>query len=129
MNQQSDFISLVIEAFNKCGGEKFDPTNIHNWQIEAIQSVLENETTLVSVKTSGGKSLVYTLVPIVQSIIVRQPRFVMIVSPLIALIKDQMQKSFGFEKCHHIESNSRLNDILKNIERGSLIYGILHYDL
>jgi superfamily II DNA helicase RecQ len=100
-DNSSQFRKVVFEACRRAE-IKFDPDNIHEWQIEALQSCIKQNTTLVAVPTGGGKSLIFQLAPIVNSIILKKPQFVLIVSPLRALIKNQTE-IFISEKCIRLE--------------------------
>ena len=64
-------------------------------QVDAIQAALSGRDVMVTVATGGGKSLVYQAL-----CLVRPP--VLVVSPLIALIQDQVQaaKSAGIRVCN-----------------------------
>jgi ATP-dependent DNA helicase RecQ len=53
-------------------------------QAEAIQSLLKGKHTLVVMPTGSGKSLIYQLVAL------HLPGITLVISPLIALMKDQV---------------------------------------
>jgi ATP-dependent DNA helicase RecQ len=72
-------ISLTETLHSHFGFADFRPG-----QVEAIENVLAGQHTLVVMPTGAGKSLVY------QFAALRLPRLTLVISPLIALMKDQV---------------------------------------
>jgi len=70
----------------------FGFTSFRLGQAEAIQSLLNNQHTLVVMPTGAGKSLIYQLASL------HLPGLTLVVSPLIALMKDQVDSLVR----HHI---------------------------
>eukprot|EP00210_Caulerpa_lentillifera_P002736 g2615.t1 len=64
---------------------KFHLKEFRPLQLEAIQSILRGEDTLLVLATGGGKSLTYQLPPLM-----KDHSFTVVVSPLIALARDQV---------------------------------------
>ena len=62
----------------------FGHTNFRDGQEETIQSLLNNQHTLLVMPTGSGKSLTYQLPAMLQ------PGLTLVISPLIALMKDQV---------------------------------------
>lgn len=62
----------------------FGFTGFRPGQVEAIQSLLDNQHTLVVMPTGSGKSLVFQLTAL------QLPGVTLVISPLIALMKDQV---------------------------------------
>ena len=116
---------IVFQAFKR-SAINFDPDKIYDWQIEAIESCIRNETTLVAIPTGGGKTLVFQLAPVVLSIIAKKPQFVLIISPLLALIKNQSQM-FHEEKCIRLEKNLNFSKLTRDILGGEIEYGTVLY--
>jgi ATP-dependent DNA helicase RecQ len=71
----------LISAF---GFDSFRPG-----QIEAIEHVLAGRHTLVVMPTGAGKSLIY------QYVALQHPGLTLVISPLIALMKDQVDRLMG----------------------------------
>jgi len=63
---------------------RFGHERFHGDQLRAIRAVLEGRDALVTMPTGGGKSLIYQLPALVL------PGTTLVVSPLIALMKDQV---------------------------------------
>jgi len=64
-------------------------------QLEAITYILEGKDTLAILRTSFGKSLIYQLLPEVCKLLEDHScnPVILVVSPLKALIKDQVKKA------------------------------------
>lgn len=76
----------VSDAFLKSTLEsRFKISSFRTGQLDIIRSVLSGKDVLAVLPTGGGKSLCYQLPAIVEN------RLVVVVSPLIALMKDQVQ--------------------------------------
>ena len=63
---------------------KFGFTSFRPGQAEALQSLLNGQHTLVVMPTGSGKSLIYQLAGLLL------PGITLVISPLIALMKDQV---------------------------------------
>ncbi|GBG15554.1 ATP-dependent DNA helicase RecQ [Novimethylophilus kurashikiensis] len=71
----------LAELLSHFGVERLRPG-----QVEVIESVLDARDTLAIMPTGGGKSLCYQLPALIM------PGTTVVVSPLIALMKDQAEK-------------------------------------
>jgi ATP-dependent DNA helicase RecQ len=60
------------------------------YQKETILSTINFSTTIASIPTGGGKTLIYTLIPYYLSIALKQSVVAIIISPLLALIEEQV---------------------------------------
>src|SRR5437773_522702 len=65
--------------------EKFSWTAFREGQLDILNSVLKNRDTLAVMPTGGGKSLCYQFPSLYQ------PGIVVVISPLISLMRDQVQ--------------------------------------
>jgi ATP-dependent DNA helicase RecQ len=90
------------EALRKTLRETFGYTRLRAGQEEVIASVLDREDTLAIMPTGAGKSLCYQLPAL------HLPGLTVVVSPLIALMKDQVDK-LGQAGVHVVEVNSTLS--------------------
>ncbi len=96
--------------------------NFRSGQAEAIQSLLHGQHTLVVMPTGSGKSLIFQLAAL------HLPGKTLVISPLIALMKDQVDNlerrgisaTFINSSLSHSEQNRRLNDFVAGKYR--LIY-------
>ena len=88
-------------------------------QEEVIQSVLRGDDTFVIMPTGGGKSMCYQLPALISE------GTAIVVSPLIALMKNQVDAIRGFASGNHIAHfmNSSLNKTDLGIVREDLIAG------
>src|SRR3954451_1523059 len=77
-SERADLLSVLRSEFSL---EEFRPG-----QEDVIRSVLEGRDALVVMPTGGGKSLIYQLPALLL------PGLTLVVSPLIALMKDQTDK-------------------------------------
>ncbi|NUJ98238.1 RecQ family ATP-dependent DNA helicase [Candidatus Gracilibacteria bacterium] len=95
--------------------EKFGLENFHDGQREVIENVLNSSDTLVFMPTGGGKSLTYQLPGVIL------PGLTIVISPLISLMKDQIDKlnSLGLraEQINSTISTSEQNMILAELEQ------------
>lgn len=96
--------------------EYFHLEKFRKGQLEIIQSVLEGNDTLAVMPTGGGKSLCYQLPAILTQ------KLVIVVSPLIALMKDQVRtlherglKAGAFYSGQSLEEKRK---IFKEVEEG-----------
>ncbi|MEN8124539.1 MAG: ATP-dependent DNA helicase RecQ [Bacteroidota bacterium] len=97
----------------------FGFTKFKGLQKDAIQSVIDGNNTFVVMPTGGGKSLIYQLPALIQD------GTAIVVSPLIALMKNQVDALRGISTNHGIAHvlNSSLNKteiarVKKDIEDG-----------
>ena len=90
------------EALRKTLRETFGYTRLRAGQEEVIASVLNRRDTLAIMPTGAGKSLCYQLPAL------HLPGLTVVVSPLIALMKDQVDK-LGQAGVHVVEVNSTLS--------------------
>lgn len=95
--------------------EKFWLENFHEGQREVIENVLNSSDTLVFMPTWWGKSLTYQLPWVIL------PWLTIVISPLISLMKDQIDKlnSLGLraEQINSTISTSEQNMILAELEQ------------
>jgi len=85
--------------------EHFGFSEFKGTQLKAIQSLLSGKDTFVIMPTGGGKSLCYQLPALIQ------PGCAIVVSPLIALMKNQVDLVRGYSEKDHVAHflNSSLN--------------------
>lgn len=74
-------------------------------QFESVQSILESRDTLAIFPTGHGKSLIYQFIASLQT-----EKIVIVISPLISLMKDQVQKSNEFQ-IHAGTYNSSMDEL------------------
>src|ERR687893_862048 len=86
MARRSPAPSLSRQALRKTLRERFGLEEFRQGQEEAIRAVLEGRDALVIMPTGSGKSLIYQLPALLL------PGLTVVVSPLIALMKDQTDK-------------------------------------
>src|SRR4051812_9492670 len=84
-------------------GERFGHDNFQKGQWEPISAVLAGRDALVVMPTGSGKSLVYQLPALML------PGLTVVVSPLIALMKDQQDK-LAAHGIHALAMHSHLSD-------------------
>jgi len=77
---------MAVDLLQNLIGERFGLSEFRVGQREAIESVLNGRHTLVVMPTGSGKSLVY------QVCALALPGTALIISPLIALMKDQVDR-------------------------------------
>jgi ATP-dependent DNA helicase RecQ len=87
-----------LDLAQKILSEKFGFPDFLPGQAEAVAAVLDGEDVLAIWPTGGGKSLIYQLPAMMR------PGLTLVVSPLIALMRDQAQKlkklGFAAEALH-----------------------------
>lgn len=81
---------------------KFGFTSFKPGQLEIIKNILAGRDTLGILPTAGGKSLCYQLPALIL------PGLTIVISPLIALMKDQVDSIEGFGLTHATYLNSSL---------------------
>jgi ATP-dependent DNA helicase RecQ len=80
-------IPSTDEGFREILKERFGHSDFKEGQLEAIKVMLrDKKNVLVVLATGGGKSLVYQFTTLFV------PGLVLVVTPLIALMTDQLQK-------------------------------------
>ena len=93
-----------VEKFNTALEFAKNALNFHHQlkteQIDCIRSVVEKQDTLALLRTGFGKSIIYTLLPIVLDVYndaEKGENIVMVISPLVALMQDQCARieSYG----------------------------------
>src|SRR5438128_1290902 len=82
----SDLPLIATDPLDRILFERFHLSNFRPMQREAIESALEGRDTLVIMPTGGGKSLCYQLPALLL------PGITLVISPLIALMKDQVDR-------------------------------------
>ena len=89
-------------------------------QAEIINSILKQQDTLVVMPTGGGKSLCFQLPALLQ------PGLTIVVSPLVALMENQVQqlkqKKIAASLIHSQQAKSDRRTILFNLTRFKLLY-------
>ena len=85
----NDAVQKALKALANCTIESLTP-----YQSKALYSVLNGEDTFVSLPTGHGKSLIYHLAPSVSKHLGTQSPIVLVISPLDALIDDQIATVF-----------------------------------
>src|ERR1035441_4277967 len=83
MSSRSD-AEIDRDQLDRVLSERFHLPGFHPMQREAIENVLAGRDTLVIMPTGGGKSLCYQLPALLL------PGITLVISPLIALMKDQV---------------------------------------
>src|SRR3954464_10230437 len=96
--------------------ERFGHTDFQKGQWEPIDAVLNGEDALVVMPTGSGKSLIYQLPALML------PGLAVVVSPLIALMKDQQDKlaAHGVDALamHSHLSDSQARELADRVESG-----------
>jgi ATP-dependent DNA helicase RecQ len=107
-----------LKAARKILAEKFGFDDFLPGQAEAIGALLDGEDVFVLWPTGGGKSLIY------QFPAVARPGLTVVVSPLIALMRDQAQKlkmrGLSAAVLHADLDAAAATKIRDNVERGRL---------
>ncbi len=96
-------------------------TELRPMQFDAVKAALANRDALVVLPTGGGKSLCYQLPPLLRE--PGQPSLCIVVSPLIALMKDQVDglKLAGYPAAalHSGVSYEDSADVRREVESGT----------
>ena len=107
-------ISTPLNILQKYWGH----TSFRDTQEEVIQAVLQGNDVLALLPTGGGKSICFQVPALLSDGIC------LVVSPLIALMKDQVQhlqeKGISAETIHSALSKEELEDILYDAEKGNI---------
>jgi len=69
----------------------FGVQTLHKEQRKAIDTFFEDEDIVVALLTTYGKSVIFQAIPVIASILSKKPYTIFIVSPLKALMEDQVQ--------------------------------------
>lgn len=80
---------LVMSAATKAAAD-LGYTALKPYQKLVVKHFVRGSDVFVSMPTGSGKSLCYCLLPRVFNILRKKPSIVVVVSPLIALMKDQV---------------------------------------
>lgn len=96
-------VKIKKALLNKVLKERFGHDSLREGQAEVIESVLAGQHTLAIMPTGAGKSLCYQLPALLM------PGTTLVVSPLIALMKDQKEKLDDLS-IDALELNSTLKD-------------------
>ena len=93
------------------------------FQIEAIKTTINTNTTIVSLKTGGGKTYIFKVAEVVLSRRdnCSKKKVTIIISPLIALIKQQVSSHVA-NTAIHLLSDMTVSFIANLIEHNSLHY-------
>src|SRR3954469_11783831 len=95
--------SKLQASARKILGDRFGHSDFQKGQWEPMRAVLEGHDALVVMPTGSGKSLVYQLPALML------PGLTVVVSPLIALMKDQQDK-LAAHGIHALAMHSHLKD-------------------
>ena len=114
----------ISKAFDRVC-EKFGITELNKYQKEAILQIVQRKTDVfINLPTGFGKSLIYQALPLVCDTVRRTTGHVVVVSPLVNLMKDQVGKlvNIGIPA---ITLSDISEDNMKAVERGafSVVYG------
>ena len=89
--------SIILQS-----GQRLGYASIRLNQLNAIKSFMEGNDIFVILPTGSGKSLCFTVLPFAfDCLYQRDSSIVIVVSPLIALMKDQVRSMFCNERCMH----------------------------
>jgi hypothetical protein len=99
-NIQAAIISVLPQLFPQ--RQIIEKDVLYPWQNEALEAILQHQTTMVSMPTGSGKSLVFTVLgPVINAfeklralhtnpwIKRRDNKFIIVVYPLVQLVNDQ----------------------------------------
>lgn len=130
----SDDVSQLLESLRLIEGEDptaklveaaeklFGITNLHPKQLEVMKGIIEGRDILAVLPTGFGKSLCFQL----PALLLPEARATVVVSPLIALIKDQVNDLRGRRGIRPVQgitgSTSRVvqNEILRDTAEGKV---------
>ncbi|XP_053990226.1 ATP-dependent DNA helicase RecQ-like isoform X2 [Hylaeus volcanicus] len=77
----------IRESISQAAKEHFGVTTLSDFQIASIEAIFKGKDVFIIMPTGAGKSLCYQLPPLMHY---AKNRFVLVVSPLIALMEDQV---------------------------------------
>ena len=114
----------ISKAFDRVC-EKFGITELNKYQKEAILQIVQRKTDVfINLLTGFGKSLIYQALPLVCDTVRGTTGHVVVVSPLVNLMKDQVGKlvNIGIPA---VTLSDISEDNMKAVERGafSVVYG------
>ncbi len=97
-------------------------TELRPMQLDAVRAALAGRDALVVLPTGGGKSLCYQLPPLLRN--PGQPSLCIVVSPLIALMKDQVDglklEGYPAGALHSGVSYEDAADVRRDVESGTI---------
>lgn len=103
----------------------FGVQTLHEEQRKAIDTFFEGKDVFVSLPTGYGKSVIFQAIPVIASILSKKPCTIFVVSPLKALMDDQVQylNSLGLKAIALSEQSD--DSILERVMNGefSHVYG------
>eukprot|EP00058_Branchiostoma_floridae_P008797 XP_002594285.1 hypothetical protein BRAFLDRAFT_65141 [Branchiostoma floridae] len=99
----------VNDAIASVLGELPGISSLKNEQTEVLKAFLDGKDVLALLPTGFGKSLIYQIAPLVSRKLGRQNPIVVVVSPLTALIEDQIREAtrIGVTATHLGDDNQR----------------------
>ena len=101
----------MAETLDKTLQQQFGFGSFREGQRAAIESVLSGRNTAVVMATGAGKSLIYQLAA------VRQSGLTLVISPLIALMKDQVDSLKNFDiPAAYINSSQSSDEKLQHLD-------------
>jgi len=83
-------MSMSDSVLNGLALQHFGIEKLQEAQLESIRAVVAKENVFVFLKTGSGKTLCFSLVPLVFKDLLKKEVAVLVVSPLIALMKQQV---------------------------------------
>lgn len=100
----------------------FGIQKLHKEQQKAINMFFEGKDVFVSLPTGYGKSVIFQAIPVIASLLWKKPCTVFIVSPLKALMEDQVQylKSLGFKAI--VLSEESDNGVIEKVMNGEYLH-------
>ncbi|WP_445475606.1 DEAD/DEAH box helicase [Methanococcoides methylutens] len=109
---------LIMYALSEMGIEK-----LYSHQAEAIGTIKSGEDLVLSTSTASGKSLCYML-PIFEKLMEDPNATALYISPLNALVNDQLETFKGFRDLMGIEMNiNRFIGTMSSEEKSAVKYG------
>ncbi len=112
-------ISVETGSIKDALKKHFGFTNFKDQQEKVIKSVLEGRDTFVIMPTGGGKSLCYQLPALML------PGTAIVISPLIALMKNQVDALRGYAERDHVAhflnsslSKTQKREVLEDVDNG-----------